>query len=169
MGNTRGRNFISANYPRVRSVVRILTRGRDFLPVSMPIGYGTRGYPRPRAELPSLVGAGTSSSYSSDTSPNTDPCSGCCTSMRVFHSMHTLSFSPSSDVPFVFPAFALFFLPNMLPLPTVTAASRPTLVDAGTGESVLLLSFLRACRRGGHDGACHAYVILAMTSPDLRY
>jgi hypothetical protein len=54
MGNTRGRNFISANYPRVRSVVRILTRGRDFLPVSMHIGYGTRGYPRPRAELPSL-------------------------------------------------------------------------------------------------------------------
>jgi hypothetical protein len=31
-----------------------------------------------------------------------------------------------------------------------------TLVDAGTGESVLLLTFLLACRRGGHDGACHA-------------
>jgi hypothetical protein len=42
------------------------------------------------------------------------------------------SFSPSSDVPFVFPAFALFFLPNLLPLPTVAAASRPTLVDVGT-------------------------------------
>jgi hypothetical protein len=39
----------------VRSVARILTRGRDFLPVSMPIGYETRGYPCPRAELPSLV------------------------------------------------------------------------------------------------------------------
>jgi hypothetical protein len=59
MGNTRGRNFISANYPRVRSVARILTRGRDFLPVSMPIGYGTRGYPCPRAELPSLATAPT--------------------------------------------------------------------------------------------------------------
>jgi hypothetical protein len=70
--------------------------------------------------------------------------------------MHAPSFSPSSDVPFVFPAFALFFLPNLMPLPTVAAASRPTLVDAGTGESVLLLTFLRACRRGGHDGVCHA-------------
>jgi hypothetical protein len=39
----------------------------------------------------------------------------------------------------------LFFLPNLLPLPTVAATSRPTLVDAGTGESVLLLAFLRAC------------------------
>jgi hypothetical protein len=54
MGNTHGRNFISANYLRVRSVARILTRGRDFLPVSMPIRYETRGYPFPRAELPSL-------------------------------------------------------------------------------------------------------------------
>jgi hypothetical protein len=26
----------------------------------------------------------------------------------------------------------------------------------GYGESVLLLAFLRACRRGGHGGACHA-------------
>jgi hypothetical protein len=47
--------------------------------------------------------------------------------------MCALSFSPSSDVSFVFPAFALFFLPNLLPLPTVAAASRPTLVDVGTG------------------------------------
>jgi hypothetical protein len=70
--------------------------------------------------------------------------------------MYAPSFSPSSDVSFIFPAFALFFLPNMLPLPTVAASSRPTLVDAGTGESVLLLAFLRACRRGGHDGAYHA-------------
>jgi hypothetical protein len=60
--------------------------------------------------------------------------------------MHTPSFSPSSDVLFVFSAFALFFLPNLLPLPTVAATSRPTLVDAGTGESVLLLTFLRVCR-----------------------
>jgi hypothetical protein len=29
------------------------------------------------------------------------------------------------------------------------------LVDVGTGKSVLLLAFLRACRRGGHDGAYH--------------
>jgi hypothetical protein len=38
----------------------------------------------------------------------------------------------SSDVPFVFPTFALFFLPNLLPPSTVIAASRPRLVDAGT-------------------------------------
>jgi hypothetical protein len=60
--------------------------------------------------------------------------------------MHAPLFSLSSDIPIVFPAFTLFFLPNLLPLPTVTTASRPTLVDAGTGESVLFLAFLRACR-----------------------
>ena len=102
------------------------------------------------------VGADASSPYSSDTSPDTDPRSGYCTSTRTFHIMRAPLFSPSSDVPFVFPAFALFFLPNLLQLPTAAAASRPTLVDAGTGESVLLLAFIRACRRGGHDGACHA-------------
>jgi hypothetical protein len=69
------------------------------------------------------VGAGASSPYLSDTSPNIDPRSGYCMSTRVFHSMHTPSFLPSSDIPFVFPAFALFFLPNLLPLPMVTAAS----------------------------------------------
>jgi hypothetical protein len=115
------------------------------------------------------VGAGASSPYSFDTSPDTDPCSSYCTSTRVFHIMHVPSFSPSSDVPFIFPAFTLFFLPNLLPMPTIAGMSRPTLVDAGTGESVLLLAFLRACRRGGHDGVCDAYVILVMTSPDLRY
>jgi hypothetical protein len=47
--------------------------------------------------------------------------------------MRAPSFLPSSDVPFVFPAFALFFLPNLLPPPTVAVVSRPTLVDADTG------------------------------------
>jgi hypothetical protein len=61
------------------------------------------------------VGAGTSSPYSSDINPDTDPHSGYCTSIRTFHIMRAPSFSPSSDVPFVFPAFVLFFLPNMLP------------------------------------------------------
>jgi hypothetical protein len=102
------------------------------------------------------VGADASSPYSSNTSPNTDPRSGYCMSTRTFHNMHAPSFSPSSDVSFVFPAFTLFFLPNLLPPPTVAAASRPTLVDAGTGESVLLLTFLCACRQGGYGGACHA-------------
>jgi hypothetical protein len=79
------------------------------------------------------AGAGASSPYSSDISPDTESCSGYCTSTRTFHIMRVPSFSPSSDVPFVFPAFALFLLPNLLPPPTVAAASRPTLVDAGTG------------------------------------
>ncbi|AQK83793.1 hypothetical protein ZEAMMB73_Zm00001d037368 [Zea mays] len=47
------------------------------------------------------------------------------------------SLSLSSDVPFVFPAFVLFFLPNLLPPPTVAAVSRPTLVDAGLHRVLL--------------------------------
>jgi hypothetical protein len=73
------------------------------------------------------VGAGASSPCLSDT----DLRSSYCTPTRTFHSTRAPSFLPSSDVPFVFPAFALFFLPNLLTLPTVAAASRPTLVDAG--------------------------------------
>jgi hypothetical protein len=61
------------------------------------------------------VGAGATFPYSSDTNFDTDPHNGYCTSTRTFHSMHTLSFSPSSDVPFVFLAFALFFLPICCP------------------------------------------------------
>jgi hypothetical protein len=46
------------------------------------------------------------------------------------------SFSLLSDVPFVFPTFALFFLTNGQPAapPTIAVASRLTLVDAGTGR-----------------------------------
>jgi hypothetical protein len=72
--------------------------------------------------------------YSSDTSPDTDSRSGYCTSTRTIYIMRAPSFSPSSDVSFVFPAFALFFHPNLLPPPTVAVASRPTLVDASTGR-----------------------------------
>jgi hypothetical protein len=78
-------------------------------------------------------GAGASSPYSSDINLDTDPRSGYCTSTRTFHIMRAPSFLPSSDVSFVFPAFAPFFLPNLLPPPTVAAASRPTLVDMGMG------------------------------------
>jgi hypothetical protein len=92
------------------------------------------------------VGADASFSYSSNTIPDTDPHSGYCTSTRTFHSMRTPSFSPLSDASFVFPAFALFFLPNILAPPTVAAVSRPILIDAVRGKSVLLLAFLRACR-----------------------
>jgi hypothetical protein len=80
------------------------------------------------------VGVGASSPYSSDTSPDTDSRSGYCTSTRMFHIMRAPSFSLLSDVSFVFSAFALFFLPNLLPPHTVAAASRPTLVDVGTGR-----------------------------------
>ena len=74
------------------------------------------------------VGAYVYSPYSSDT----DSRIGYCTSMRTFHIMRAPSFLPSSDAPFVFSAFALLFLPNLLPPPTVAAVSRPTLVDAVT-------------------------------------
>jgi hypothetical protein len=69
------------------------------------------------------VGASASSPYSSDTGPDTDSRSGYCMSTRTFHIMRAPSFSLSSDVPFVFPAFVMFFLPNLLPPPTVAAAS----------------------------------------------
>jgi hypothetical protein len=70
--------------------------------------------------------------------------SGYCTSTRTFHSMRAPSFSPSSDVPFVFPTFVLFFLPNLLPSSTVAAASQPMLFDASTGRVGLALG-LSSC------------------------
>jgi hypothetical protein len=76
------------------------------------------------------VGVGDSSPYLSDT----DSRSGYCTSTRTFHSMHASSFLLSSDIPLVFSAFALFFLPNLLPPPTVAAVNRPTLINVGTGR-----------------------------------
>jgi hypothetical protein len=90
------------------------------------------------------VGVGVSSLYSSNTNPDTDPRSDYCTSTRTFHSMHISSFSSSSDVPFVFSAFALFFIPNLLPSPMVAATSRPMLFDAGMGQ-VSLAPGLSSC------------------------
>jgi hypothetical protein len=81
------------------------------------------------------VGACASSSYSSDISPDTDSRSGYCTSTRTFYIIHAPSFSPSSDVPFIFSAFALFFLPNLLTTPTVAATSRPTRAGHASGLS----------------------------------
>jgi hypothetical protein len=66
--------------------------------------------------------------------PDTDPRSGYYTSTRTFHSMRAPSFSSSSNVPFIFSAFVMFFLPNLLPPPTIATSSRPTLVDAGMGR-----------------------------------
>jgi hypothetical protein len=42
--------------------------------------------------------------------------------VAIAHQARTIIFA-SSDAPFVFLAFALFFLPNLLPSPTVAAAS----------------------------------------------
>jgi hypothetical protein len=92
------------------------------------------------------VGAGASSPYSSNTSPDTDPCNGYCTFTRMFHSMRAPSFSPSSDVPFVFPAFAMFFLPVQLPHPRSQPRADRCSSTWVRGESVLLLAFFRACR-----------------------
>jgi hypothetical protein len=87
------------------------------------------------------VGAGASFPYSSDTCLDTDLRSGYCTSTRTFHNMNApwmscLSFRPSP----IFP-------PQPATPPMVASARRPTLVDAGTGESVLILAFLHAYRR----------------------
>jgi hypothetical protein len=113
-------------------------------------------HPPPRHPiLAAGVGAGASSPYSSNTSPDTNPRSVYCTSMRTFHSMRTPSFPMSSDVPFVFPAFTLFFLSKLLALPTVATASDRCSSTRVRDKSVLLLAFLCACHRGGHGGACH--------------
>jgi hypothetical protein len=88
-------------------------------------------------------------------SPDTDSRSGYCTSTRTFHIMHAPSFS-SPDVPFVFPAFTLFFLPNLLPPPTSQPRADRRSSTRVRHEPVMLLAFLRACRRGGHGDACHA-------------
>jgi hypothetical protein len=97
------------------------------------------------------VEADASSPYSSDTSPYTDPRSGYCTSMRTFHSMRAPLFSPLSEVSLVFLAFAMFFLPNLLPRPRLQPRADRRSSTRIWGVSVLLLAFLRACCRGGHN------------------
>ena len=79
------------------------------------------------------VGACISSLYSSDTSPNTDPRSGYCTSTITFHNMRAPPFLPRPVLP-----------PNLLPPPTVAATSQSTLVDAGT-RHVSLAPGLSSC------------------------
>jgi hypothetical protein len=88
------------------------------------------------------VGASASSLYSPDTSLNTDPRSGYCTSTRVFHSMHAPSFSLLSDVPFVFPTFAPFFLPNLLSL---TCCPCPRLQPRADRRSSTRVQASRSC------------------------
>jgi hypothetical protein len=93
------------------------------------------------------VGADASSLYSSDTSRHTDPRSGCCTS-TTFQSMRAPSFSPSSDVSFVFPVSSCSFSPTYFSrLRSQSRANRHSLTRV-RGETVLLLAFLSACCRG---------------------
>jgi hypothetical protein len=92
------------------------------------------------------VGACASSPYSSDTSPDTDSRSGYYTSTRTFHIMRTPSFSQSSDVPFVFSTFALFFLSNLLPRPRSQPRADRRSSTRVQGESVMLMAFVRVCR-----------------------
>jgi hypothetical protein len=100
---------------------------------------------------------GSSSPYSSDTSLDTDPRSGYCTSTRTFHSMRAQSFSQLSNVPFVIPTFAMFSSsPTYCPRPRSQPRADQCSSTRVRGESVLLLTFLRACHRGGHGGTFHA-------------
>jgi hypothetical protein len=48
------------------------------------------------------------------------------------------------------------FLPNVLPRPWSQPRADRRSSTRVQGESVMLLGFLRACRRGRHGGACHA-------------
>jgi hypothetical protein len=101
------------------------------------------------------VGADASSLYSSDTSPHTDPRSGYCTS-TTFQSMRAPSFSPSSDVSFVFSVSSCSFSPTYFPRLRSQSRANRHLLTRVRGETVLLLIFLSACCRGGHGSACHA-------------
>jgi hypothetical protein len=127
LGPARQTRLIWPSIPSHLSCHHLVRHSTSFLSPLMP--------PSPRHPI---LGKGRRSRrllpYSPDTSPDTDSRSDYCMSTRTLHIMRAPSFSPSPDVPFVFSAFALFFLPNMLPSPTVVAASRPTLIDVGTGR-----------------------------------
>jgi hypothetical protein len=104
------------------------------------------------------VGAGASSTYSSDTSPDTDPRSGYCVHNDVSQHAHR-TFHPILVFAVVERLVRLPDLRPVLPLqPTAPAHGRsrePT--DARRrGYGASLLAFLRVYHRGGHGGACHA-------------
>jgi hypothetical protein len=101
------------------------------------------------------IGACVLSPYSSDTNPDIDSRSGYCTFTRTFHIMCAPSFS-SSDVrsssrpsPY---SCSLTCYPSPRSQPRADRCSSTRV----RRESVMLLSFLRACCRGGHGGVCHA-------------
>jgi hypothetical protein len=115
------------------------------------------------------VGAGISSLYSFDTSPDIDSCSGYCTSTRMFHIIRAPSFSPSSDVSFIFPAFALFFHPTCCPRPrSQPRADRRSSTQVRASRSRSWPFFMRVVEEDMVAPAMQE-VILAMRSPGLRY
>jgi hypothetical protein len=69
----------------------------------------------------------------------------------MFHSMRAPSFSPSSDVLFIIPACSSSL--TRCPRPRSQPRADRHSSTQVRGESVLLLPFLRACRRGGHSNS----------------
>jgi hypothetical protein len=127
MGRASGRlvRHDSFGYLYLRTIIMVLASVvvilfDILLLFSLPLCLRLRG----TLFLAESVGADVSP-YSSDTSLDTDPRNSYCTSTGTFHSMLAPSFSPLSDVPFVFSAFALFFLPNLLP-PAHSRSREPT-------------------------------------------
>jgi hypothetical protein len=91
------------------------------------------------------VGACAFSPYSSDTSPDTDSRSGYCTSTRTFsHHARTIVFAVVGHP---------VRLPGLRPVLRPVHDRRSSM--RVRGESIMLMAFVRVCRRGGHGGACH--------------
>jgi hypothetical protein len=102
------------------------------------------------------IGACASSPYSSDTGPNIDSHSGYCTSTGRFKSCAHYRFrhrrtSRSSSRP-----SPCSSSPTCCPCRRSQPRADRRSSMLVRGESVMLPGFLRACRRGGHGGACHA-------------
>jgi hypothetical protein len=98
------------------------------------------------------VGACVSSPYSSDTSPDTDSTEGRGRfTSSVQHRFRHRQTSRSSSRP-----SPCSSSPSCRPRPWSQPRADRCSSTRIWGKSVMLLAFLRACRRGGHGGACHA-------------
>jgi hypothetical protein len=97
------------------------------------------------------VGASASSTYSSDTDSRSDFAHprGYFTSY-AHHRFRRRRTSRSSSLPSPYS-----FTPTSFPRPRSQPRADRRSSTRVRGESVMLLAFLRACRRGGHGGACH--------------
>jgi hypothetical protein len=101
------------------------------------------------------VGACASSPYSSDTSPDIDSHSGYCHPRgrfisRPHHRFRRRRTSSASSRP-----SPCSSSPTCCPHPRPQSRADRRSLTRVQGESVMLLAFLRACRRGGHGGAYH--------------